>query len=645
MMLIDLKRYSLILIFITVAIQGYAQNSPFSVQDSLKKIESTTNQREKAEVYLHLGWYYAFSKGDSALFYLTKAERISKQKNLIDLLPEIYLVMSNIEGKVTGNYPMSLYHAFEQLKFVEEMQDRHEVPGETELSRSYLMAHFIIAHGYAFLGNKTKALEYMNKFPQDFYLPKKWEVLMKKTPFTLNSITGGMAQFYILVNEYEKAKFFNRKARELNTKMPFEKQWCQPYIVYGDILMYDKMYDSAINNYKTGIDLAKINNSYKSVLEANLGVANAYNELGTVDSVIVYAKNVINLSRDFTFTEGLLKANILLYKNYKKLGDIENAFNYLESADSLRNLLFNKTRANEIQNMALNEEVKQRELKEQKTQQQRYLVGIVVCAVFLCLGIYLYAKRQQKERIRKIEEERKNKELQAARDLQQSMLPKENPKRPDLDIATFIRSSTEVGGDYYDFFPQDSGSLFSVCGDATGHGVTSGMMVSVTKAGLNGINPVKPNKILQRLNRVVKRIDLGTLRMSLNIAEITQNEVYLSSAAMPPIYLYKANSNAVEELMQSGLPLGGLKDETFDLITRTFEYGDVLIQLSDGLPEAPNAKGELYDYDRLKVLIQASGHLSAQQIIDVLIESVDQWLEGLRNPDDITLVVVKKMNP
>jgi Serine phosphatase RsbU, regulator of sigma subunit len=122
------------------------------------------------------------------------------------------------------------------------------------------------------------------------------------------------------------------------------------------------------------------------------------------------------------------------------------------------------------------------------------------------LGIYLYAKRQQKERLRKIEDERKNKELQAARELQQSMLPKENPKRSDLDIATFIRSSTEVGGDYYDFFPQENGTLVSVCGDATGHGVTSGMMVSVTKAGLNGIDEVKPNKILKRLNNVVKKL-------------------------------------------------------------------------------------------------------------------------------------------
>jgi sigma-B regulation protein RsbU (phosphoserine phosphatase) len=131
--------------------------------------------------------------------------------------------------------------------------------------------------------------------------------------------------------------------------------------------------------------------------------------------------------------------------------------------------------------------------------------------------------------------------------------------------------------------------------------------------------------------------------MSLNIVEISDKELNMSSAAMPPIYLYKASSSTVEELMQSGLPLGGLKDETFDQLTRSFESGDVLIQLSDGLPEAPNAKGELYDYDQLKSLIQASGQLSAQKIIDVLIESVDQWLSGKHNPDDITLVVIKKL--
>jgi PIN domain nuclease of toxin-antitoxin system len=75
-----MKKYSLILIFVIVAIQGYAQTTepqslPFSVQDSLKKIAETEDQRIKAIVYSNTGSYYWLSKGDSALLYLSKAEK------------------------------------------------------------------------------------------------------------------------------------------------------------------------------------------------------------------------------------------------------------------------------------------------------------------------------------------------------------------------------------------------------------------------------------------------------------------------------------------------------------------------------------------------------------------------------------------
>jgi serine phosphatase RsbU (regulator of sigma subunit) len=130
--------------------------------------------------------------------------------------------------------------------------------------------------------------------------------------------------------------------------------------------------------------------------------------------------------------------------------------------------------------------------------------------------------------------------------------------------------------------------------------------------------------------------------MSLNIVEVAANEIKMSSAAMPPIYLYKANSNSVEEIMNSGLPLGGLKNEEFEQITRSFEPGDVLIQLSDGLPEAPSKSGEMYDYDRLRSLIQTACSQSSQEIINTLVQSVDLWMGGSHNPDDITLVVIKK---
>jgi serine phosphatase RsbU (regulator of sigma subunit) len=583
------------------------------------------------------------------MLYLSKAEKIAKENNFIDLLPKIYYQMGSVNLLITGNYPMGLYHGFEQLKYITLMQDRPKISGEDVYSRNIYFAYLNIAISYAYLGNTEKANEYINKIPQDIYIPEKFDKFLTQskneninwTEISKRQFLTFLVRYYITMNENEKAKLFNQMLKQfLGDKVKNSRG----NLLFKAILMKnDKMYDSAAYYYKIVIDIATKSNDYRRVSESNLGLAQVYTNLGNIDSAIYFANNVLRLTGDYTYTVGLLNANLLLYNIYKEKGNRDSTLKYLEAADVLKDLLFNNAKANEAQNIALNEEVKQRELNEQKAEQQKFLMLSGVAVILLVVGIYLYGKQKEKERIRQIEEERKNKELKAAGDLQQSLLPKENPKRSDLDIATFIRSSTEVGGDYYDFFPQDNGSLFSVCGDATGHGVSSGMMVSITKAGLNGIDLLAPNVILQKLNKVVKKVDLGTLRMSLNIVEISDKELNMSSAAMPPIYLYKASSSTVEELMQSGLPLGGLKDETFDQLIRSFEYGDVLIQLSDGLPEAPNAKGELYDYDRLKSLIQASGHLGAQKIIDVLIESVDQWLEGMRNPDDITLVVTKKI--
>ncbi len=242
----------------------------------------------------------------------------------------------------------------------------------------------------------------------------------------------------------------------------------------------------------------------------------------------------------------------------------------------------------------------------------------------------------------KIEDERKNKELQVARDLQISMLPKVNPQRDDLDIATFIRSSTEVGGDYYDFMTTEQQDIISICGDATGHGVASGMMVSVAKTGLKAINIEHISAALFTLNNIIKEINLGKLRMSLNLTKIGKNKIEIASAAMPPTYLYSAIKNDVEEILFTSLPLGSLKNIEYEAVTKSFESGDILVQITDGLPEAPNKEGVLYDYDRLRNLIASANHLSAKEIINVLINSVDEWMEHQNNPDDITLVVTKK---
>ena len=261
--------------------------------------------------------------------------------------------------------------------------------------------------------------------------------------------------------------------------------------------------------------------------------------------------------------------------------------------------------------------------------------------LLLIISFLQFGKYQAKKSFQKAENERKNSELAAAKDLQNRLLPKTLPVVPNLDIAGYLRTSTEVGGDYYDFFEQPDGSLYAICGDATGHGTPSGMLVSITKAGIIGLPQLSPNDMLHELNRVVKKVDLGILRMSLNIAHLKNNQLTLSSAGMPPYYIYRAASNTTEEIQISGVPLGSFNDAYFDEISTTFNAGDILVIISDGLPEAPNLAGELFDYQKLQDLITTYGNLSAQEVIDQLMVEADSWLSGNHNPDDITLVVIK----
>jgi len=241
----------------------------------------------------------------------------------------------------------------------------------------------------------------------------------------------------------------------------------------------------------------------------------------------------------------------------------------------------------------------------------------------------------------KAEDERKNGELADAKALQEKLLPKNNPKIDRLDIATYLRTSTEVGGDYYDFFEQADGSLYAICGDATGHGTPSGMLVSITKAGIIGLPQMEPHKMLSALNTVVKKVDLGILRMSLNIAYLKGDELLLSSAGMPPYFIYRAATNTTEEIMISGVPLGSFNQVTFDQIKTTFKVGDILAIISDGLAEAPNGSGDLFDYPRIQGIINENSHMSAQTLIEELMSQADSWLSGRHNPDDITIVIIK----
>ena len=598
-----------------------------SFKDSISYMNLLPEGNEKAMLEIRACWYYFYTKSDSTLYYAKRAESYAKKLDIRAMSAYVHMLLAEHYLLLKSNSSLGLHYSTLALNEAEE----------NNISNSFFegSVRMIQIGCYAGLGSYTKVKRIL--------VGTGVQSIRNAHNSSIMWTPEGMIGFYYSnIKEYDSALKYSIIAIGNNKKVVKELNWGFPYFVAGYSYLNKKEYNKAIDIIHSGIDLLKSNNFEKDIAETYNVLAESHYGLNHLDSAEYYARVAFSLAKKVNYTTAILDASGLLAKTFKARHQIDSAYNYLSISNTIKDELSDKSKINDAENITLNEELRIQQKEEDAARRKKLIIGFSLFFIIGFSTLIIYTRVKQKNKIHQIEEVRKNKELQAAKDLQLSLLPKKNPKRDDLDIATFIRSSTEVGGDYYDFDVQKDGRIISICGDATGHGVASGMMVSVTKASLKGLGNSKPNELLQRLNNVVKDVDLGTLRMSLNVAEIGQSEVRISSAAMPPIYLYKAASNTIEEFMNNGLPLGGLRDEVFELVTRNFETGDVLIQLSDGLPEAPNAKGEMYDYERLKSLIQDSCHLSAQEIINVLIQSVDQWMEGKHNPDDITIVITKK---
>jgi serine phosphatase RsbU (regulator of sigma subunit)/ligand-binding sensor domain-containing protein len=249
---------------------------------------------------------------------------------------------------------------------------------------------------------------------------------------------------------------------------------------------------------------------------------------------------------------------------------------------------------------------------------------------------------ESQAKVIQIENERKTKELEEARELQLSMLPKNLPDLPNLDIAVYMKTATEVGGDYYDFHVGIDGTLTVVIGDATGHGMKAGTVVTAAKSLFNSYG--SHTDILysfQEISRCIKQLHLQNLSMCLSMLKIKNNQLIMSSAGMPPIYLYRKETNAVEEYQIEGMPLGAINNFPYKQKEKTLEQGDIILLMSDGFPELMNNNKEMYGYKRARNLFEEASDKSPEEIIKNLKDSGSDWVNDNDPDDDVTFVVIK----
>ncbi len=249
---------------------------------------------------------------------------------------------------------------------------------------------------------------------------------------------------------------------------------------------------------------------------------------------------------------------------------------------------------------------------------------------------------EEQAKIIQAENDRKSKELEDARQLQLAMLPRELPKIPHLDIAVYMKTATEVGGDYYDFHIKPDGTLTILVGDATGHGIMSGMMVSIMKSFfIADRNTLELKNFFDSSNKSIKDMQLGRLMMACMGVQITSQKVIATNAGMPSLIYFRNKSQKAGEFVINHMPLGAMKGSKYSLKEINYEKGDTLLLMSDGFAELKNQNNEQYGYVRVKKEFISVAQKSSYEIVEHLKNSASEWSNGNEPDDDVTFVVIK----
>lgn len=260
-------------------------------------------------------------------------------------------------------------------------------------------------------------------------------------------------------------------------------------------------------------------------------------------------------------------------------------------------------------------------------------------------------KAQLQAKAIEAENNRKTEELEEARRLQLSMLPKGNLHLDRLEITGAMRTASEVGGDYYDFLPTPDGRYCVVIGDATGHGTAAGLVVGMVKMGLtsrlqslNGHTSVKP--LVEDLNLALKQsLTYRGVGMCFGVTIIDPQTMRaeIASNGMPYPYHYERASRSLHAIPMKAPPLGFLKRINITPVTVQLQPGDALIWLSDGFEERRKEDGEIWGTEQVAAaLTEICPRAKSGEVIALeLLNDCDRAAGKRVNDDDMTIVVVR----
>jgi serine phosphatase RsbU (regulator of sigma subunit)/anti-sigma regulatory factor (Ser/Thr protein kinase) len=250
------------------------------------------------------------------------------------------------------------------------------------------------------------------------------------------------------------------------------------------------------------------------------------------------------------------------------------------------------------------------------------------------------------------DQERLQKEMQVAQEIQQTLLPNEFPDLEGYEIASYYEAAREVGGDYFDFVEVDKDTLGIAVADVSGKGVPGSLVMTMIRTALRtearGLKDAA--EVLSRVNDFV----IGDMKKGMFVTVFyviidgKRRRLNYASAGHNPMILYRASTKKTYYLNPRGFPIGIQLHEK-DLFKKSIESDtiqlaedDILLIYTDGITEAMNAKRELFGEERLIKIFRDGGHLRVKPFVEQIKEEILSFTEGFPQSDDITLVAIRE---
>ncbi len=241
-------------------------------------------------------------------------------------------------------------------------------------------------------------------------------------------------------------------------------------------------------------------------------------------------------------------------------------------------------------------------------------------------------------------------ELSLATSIQGGLLPSELPEIPGLDLAAFYLSAKEVGGDYYDFLQVDDHTIGMVVADVSGKGIPGSLVMTMTRSMLHMAardNQSPQQTIIEVNNCLAPDMNPGMfVTMAYLVLDTRTREIRLVRAGHNAPLLYSARHGQVIDLHPKGIAIGldregPLFSSQLETQKFTLQPGDILVLYTDGIVEGKDPSGNDFGDDRLHQLITETRELSAQEILNTILQDLQAHQKSAEQSDDITLMVLK----